>query len=244
MLWQAPILGALVLLIGDAIAVKVPRRGTAVMPGQAWFIGAGIFGIGHPISIGVRTTFCQRRAGFIGAVVGPIEEAITISIFLAGRRTPIGLGQAGLIGTGILHVRDAVSIPIEAAVGELRPRLIRAQILFIGHPVAIPVPHFHGLHIHRGLALGAVSVDSPDDQGVCPSRERLPVGQQGEGGRTPRQAASLGLLQLPVYPQLDADHLALVTSDGVDGHLLPHFHLFPVAGRADQHYRPRLWPWP
>jgi hypothetical protein len=77
-LQQAKVHGAVVLLIRDAIAVPVPRRGTAIMPRQAGFIRTGIYGIGHAISIPVGATFCHRRAGFIGALVGPIEEAIAI----------------------------------------------------------------------------------------------------------------------------------------------------------------------
>jgi hypothetical protein len=57
---HAWLVGALILRIGDAVAVQVPWRWTAIMLGQARFIGAGVFGVAYPVFIGVGATIGQR----------------------------------------------------------------------------------------------------------------------------------------------------------------------------------------
>jgi len=125
-LGQARPLGAGVLRIGNAVAVHVSWHRAAIVHGQAGFIGTGVVAVPHPIPISVRATVCRRRAGFIRTGVGLIEETITIPISLAGRGAAVAFGQARFVGAGIFGVGDAVAIPVGAAVGELRPYLIRA----------------------------------------------------------------------------------------------------------------------
>jgi hypothetical protein len=127
---------ALVLGIGGVVAVRVPRCRTAILFGQARFVGAGVFAVAHAIGIGVGATFDPRRAGFAGAGVGLIEETITIPIPLARHGAAVALRQARLVRAGVFGVGGAVAIPVGAAVGGWRPRLIGAGVGLIGHPSA------------------------------------------------------------------------------------------------------------
>jgi hypothetical protein len=82
-LGQARLLRAVVLGIGDAVTVHVPFHRAAIILGQARLSGAGVFGVGDAVVISVGATVGPRRAGFVGAGVGLIEDAIAIPILLA-----------------------------------------------------------------------------------------------------------------------------------------------------------------
>jgi hypothetical protein len=164
------LLRALVLGIGDAVAVQVPRCRAAIMLRQARFVEAGVFAVAHAIGIGVGATFGPRRARFVGAGVGLIEETITIPIPLARHGTAVAFRQARLVGAGIFGVRGAVAILVRAAVRGWWPWLVWTRVGLIDHSIAVPVRFLNGLHIDRGLAPAALGIEGPGDEGVGAGR--------------------------------------------------------------------------
>jgi len=174
---QTRFLRAGVILIEGPVAIQIPYHRTSIMLAQAWLSRAGVVGVGHTIAIGVGAATNSRRAWFIGARIGRIEEAIAISITLARRGTPLGVGQARFVGASVRGIRDTVPIPVRAAIRGLGPWLIGTQIRSIGHPIPVSIWKIHNLHTDRALRARPLGVEGSDDQGVRARKERLPVAQ-------------------------------------------------------------------
>ena len=164
-LGQTPLLGAVVIGVQNTIAIKVSWHRTAIIP-PTWFSGAGIFGVGHPIPIGVWATFGQRRTRFLGAHVGCIANTIAITIPLARCGTAVAFEQARFVGAGIRRVPNPISIPVRTAVGGLRPPVVGTQVDIIADTVPVPVRELNGLHIERGMGADIMGIESPDGQSV------------------------------------------------------------------------------
>jgi hypothetical protein len=146
------------------------------MLGPTRFIGAAIFAVAHPVSIGVGTTIGQRRAGFIRAGIGVIEHPIAIPIPLARCRTAVAFRQTRFMGTDVHIVSEAVSVPVGAAASGVRAGHIRTWVNIIGHAIAVLVPYFEGFHVDRGVGPAALAIERPDSQGVGARRDGLPAG--------------------------------------------------------------------
>ena len=139
------------------------------MLGQARLIGAGVFGVAYPVSIGVGATSDQRGAGFIGRGIGLIGDAIAILISLARYGTAVAFGQSCFVGAGVLGVRKVIAVSVRAAVRS-RSRFVWTGIGLLGHPIVVSVRFLNGLHVDRGLGTSPSGVEGPGDQGVGDSK--------------------------------------------------------------------------
>jgi hypothetical protein len=150
-LGQAGCTGATVLGIGDAVAVGILvataariagatafRHRAAAILGRPPLVGALILAIAHAIAVPIRAAPGGRDARLVGAHILVVGETIAVPVAISGHRAA-ALGRAGIVGAGVLPIRDGVAVPIRAAIHLGRTCLIRAGVVLVRDLVAVAV---------------------------------------------------------------------------------------------------------
>ena len=137
-LWRAaaeieatPAIGALVLVVGDAVFVGV---GAAAGLRRASHVGADVGAVGHGVVVAVGAASGDSGAGSLGAAVVQIDQAVAVAVGAALEGTRPLLG-----GAAVLRVDEPVLVAVGAAAGAQRARHLRAAVLRVDHAVAVAV---------------------------------------------------------------------------------------------------------
>ncbi len=179
MFGQAPLLGADVCTVGDAIRINIPMGGAAIAFDGTGFSDTGIHRIGHKIGVRIGAALSQRRAGRIGAVIHGVRRAIAITVSFRDRRAATRFRHSGGIRTGVGGIRGAIRVPVRAAAGNVEARLVGTGICLIRHTIGIPVSDH--THTDRRMVASANAIERPDHDRMSAGGGRLPLCQQRKG---------------------------------------------------------------